>query len=621
MKMSISYPPLHQFWTIVGIMCIATTALAQTVTTQLAGQCTVDGIVAVNMNTLNCRGNDWVWNMRSTIDYSLDVKLGDTDAAMIQFYDAVRFRYVWGSFAETYVYNRPLVVAGAFRSVAGSSVNKHLLWMREGWLKFDLNNVMTKRNIRLGSKLDAESYVQLGLIPYQVGRGISLGAAYDSSSYLGFKSDFYIDQYAPAALINFNVVPDKYSFNVYGAILKNKQSTVGDTVEAVGGVNIQSMAIGGTCRQSYIIAWDHKLHHLFCNNIDIEPYVVYLGAPDQKVEFLRDTDITLLTIGIAVEAVYTRWSWGCEGAFNLGEALLKAWDRNALSIDKNDNGYLVSRYTKVYDQDPALKTAMLAQETTVNDQYVNGSAKSCKMNGQKIGPHLYNAYDRFRAAQTKFFDGYFFLADASYDVVPTVLQWAFGAGYASGDCNKKTDTNAMSHHQCMNQTFSGFIPLQSEYTGTRIHHIIALNQGLPRCNNLNSADTLETNLINDIQSATIQDLTNIAFVGTRIVYNPTVCKSYGLMLSGNCVGYWTPQPVYIDHTTHENRLARNFLGVELSTEFEWTMWQKIKCAGYAGLFLPGFFYRDNHGKVINDFKSSSGSDIGFIGNVALMYEF
>lgn len=600
---------------------IATNIQPNSFLTKLSGQYAVDGLVASNMNTLNARNHDFIWYMRSTIDYSIDVKWGDVDATIVHFYNAVRLRHLWGTATETHSFDTSLITSGIPHNIIGSSLNKHLMWVREGWLKFDLDPLMTKRHVKLCSKSDPSSYVQLGLIRYQVGRGISLGAAYDSSGFLGFKSDFSIDQYAPAMLLNFNVVPDLYSCSFYAATLKNKQSSFEDTLDELENQAVRNKSALSSRQLSYVLAWDHKLHHPFCNNIDIEPYVVHLSAPDQQIEFLNDTHISLTTVGVAAEALYARWSWGFEGALNFGELFLKEWDRNGLSSVRGDDGKLVTRYTMVYDQDPKAKNATLAQATAVNDGYVYSYSHSGNMNGKQIGPNLYNAYNRFRVAQKKSFDGYFLLADATYNIMPTVLECAVGAGYASGDFYQKNDTNSMSAHHCMNQKFSGFIPLQSEYAGKRIRHVVAFNQGLPRCDTRDSADVRETNLINDVQATTISDLTNIAFVGTRAIWRPVSLKCYGLELSGNIVGYWTPESVRIDNNLNKDRFARDFLGCEISTEFEWFVWKKLKFAGYAGVFLPGSFYRDNCGTMINELKLTSGTDVGFIGNVAVTYDF
>lgn len=621
-KTSMIYQLGYKIWIFVAFICIDSIVYAQGLTTKWGGEYTVEGVSAVNMNTLNERGgNDFIWYVRSTLDCSLDVMWGKDETAIIHFYDAVRFRYFWGNGADTYLFDGPVMIGGVSQNILGTSVNKHLLWMREGWLKFGLSDVVTDRNVKIGIRPNPDSYIQLGLIPFEVGRGISLGSAYDSSGFLGFRSDFSIDQYAPAGLINLSVVPDKYSIRAYGAILKNKQITVDDNFEIANTKDLQSFSTFGIGKQAYVFVFDHTLHNPGGYDIDIEPYLVYLWAPDQIIEFMHDTDISLLTLGVAVEGIYNRWNWGFECAGNLGELLLKAWDRNLLSCNKNDDGNVVVRYTKVYDQDPKLITAALAQATAFNDGFVGKSAKDCRMNGKQIGPNLYNAYDRFRARQCKKFDGYFAVADAMYDVIPNRLQWAVGAGYASGDFDARTDTNKMSDHHCMHQKFSGFIPLQSEYAGKRIRHVVVFNQGLPRCDNRDSDQVKETNLINDIQSVTIRDFTNIAFVGTRAIWRPRILKDHELELSGNLVGYWTPEPTRIESVVDKHRFARDFLGVELSSEFSWTIMKNLKCAGYAGVFFPGPFYRDHCGEVLRDLKTLSGSDVGFIADIVMTYDF
>lgn len=378
----------------------------------------------------------------------------------------------------------------------------------------------------------------------------------------------------------------------------------------------------GVGKQMYFVAWDHKVSNLFSEKISVEPYIVHCHAPDQSVEFPSDSSVFLTTMGVAVEGKSSRVSWGVEGALNFGDFNLKFWDRNRIQFVKDASGNILAQYTKIYDENQKESSAQLVYATTINQTYVAGSTLAADMNGQEIGPNLYNAYDRFRPAQKRNTDGYFFLGDFEYNVIPNYLTVALGTGYASGTNCFHQDTNAMSHHECMNQSIGGFIPLQSEYIGKRIRHVVMFNQGVPRCNEVKINTGSTTNLILDIEARTIQDMTNIAFIGTRVAWNPVICKDNKLALSGNCIAYWAPVVHgHYHEKTKKTCTPSNFLGTELSYEFTCVLWDKITCNGYGGILLPGGFYKDNHGHILTANEVPTGSDPGMVGGFTATYTF
>jgi len=576
-----------------------------------AGQYTQEGYFSKAIHTLNdAVPFDDIWYIRTTLDLSIDGMWGDGEISRIHFYDMVRFRLIWGNSPETRSFNSSLGLSNVFFTIPGGPFNKHVVWTKEAWLKFFLDDKCRK------------DYVQIGLIPYEVGRGISLGVAYDASGYLGFQSDFSIDQFAPGVVLHFTPIEEKYSTDFYIAVIKNRQNTFQENLEKIYISPTKDPIIRGVGKQMYILAWDHKVKNLFSDKVSIEPYIVHCHAPDQSVEFPSDSSVYLTTLGIGVEGKYPRWSWGFEGALNFGDMNLKFWDRNRVQYVKDGSGNILAQYTKIYDENQTESSAKLVYVTTTNKDYVAGSPLDTDMNGQAIGPNLYNAYDRFRPEQRRKIDGYFFLGDFDVDIVPDHLKIGWGTGYASGTNHFHQDANKMSRHQCMNQTIGGFIPLQSEYIGTRIRHVVMFNQGVPRCNEVKINQGSTTNLILDIEAHTIQDMTNIAFVGTRVAWTPLALQKNKVTVSGNCIAYWAP--VVTEHYIEKTKklcTPSNFLGTELSFESTCVFWDKIVCNGYGGVLFPGGFYKDNRGHIITDNELPTGSDPGMVGGFTAAYAF
>lgn len=569
---------------------------------------------SLNLNTLNNSvGADSVHYIRSTLDYFTQVDYGDKKNPKINFYSNFRFRYTWGSRTDTIGVDRLLELSNVDFNISGAGFNKHLLWMRESWFKFFLNSDLEKQ----------QHFIQIGLIPFEVGRGISLGAAYDTSGFLGFTPGFAIDQYAPSVLLSFNL-PSKNSIDFYYSLIESKQNSLQENLEEIRTSELyRASLIRGVGRQNYIVALRSKnyLQSPDIKNFVIEPYIIHQHAPDKKLEFQADTDTYLSTVGVDIEVEQEKLSWGIEGAYNLGEICIKPWDRNVITLVKQDDGKLKEQYSKVYDKDPLDADAALVDATAVNDALLQGSIHDSSMNGKEIAPGLFNAIDRFRPAQNVNLQGYFFVADVSYDYRPDYLKFGLGAGYFSGDIHPHRDMNHATSQECINQNFSGFIPLQSEYSGKRIRHFVMLNQGLP----VFRVKEPEK-IIKDINATPRFSLdlslaaTNIAFIGSRVAWNPEMAKKYEGLLATNIIAYWSPETP--DVVTAEHRYqADNFLGTEINMEFSAKIAQNLNLRGYAGVLLPGSYYKNLSGTIIKEYDVSMGCSVVYLCDAGLSYSF
>ncbi len=610
---------------------------AENLTVDIGGKVNNETFFANNMNFLNASiATDSTFFIRTTFDLWSMISQGDSEEPRLMFYDTLRFRFKWGSATDVKNDTSTFTISSTQFDVKGTATNKHLLWMRESWLK-----------VRLGTINEHNNYVQIGLIPYQVGRGISLGAAYDALGFLGFAPGSSIDQYAPAVLFSFNPVANRFVVDFYAALLENKQTSLSENEEI-----IRTGELGNACgkrgvgRQSFITAirsdvclWDKNN-----NRVDFEPYIVNQHAPDQDLEFANDDDSYLTTMGASIEGAAHKISWGFEAAWNFGELDVKAWDRNKTKVVRNTDGTLIEQYTKVYTTDP--KTTLKPTSATITSSaasIVAASPKDRSENGKLIGTiagtpaiNLYNAYDRFRPAQRRVASGYFFVADTTYDFLPKIFNASLGVGYASGFIDAQQDVNKLTPEQLLNEPFTAFIPLQSVYSGKRLRHLVLFNQGVPRFNvRLPNENLFNKNVTAILQPDAVNEMTNIAFIGTRFDWKIQALKRHGVNIAQNIIAYWSPETAHYPTATKTVTLSNtesvtvttateqshNFIGTEFSTEFSALFYEKWKLAGYFGVLFPGQHYKDMAGTIVKKYNQPTGCDIGYVGNAGIAYFF
>jgi hypothetical protein len=611
------------------------------VVVDMGGKFVVEDFFGKNMTTLNAKNEvDTVFFVRSTADYFLSIAYGDYNNPRIMFYDAIRFRYRWGAPTDAKNVDSIVQIASVKQGVRGTATNRHLLWMREGWLKLRIGDE--------GNELN--HYFQAGLIPYQVGRGISLGAAYEALGFLGFVPGSSIDQFAPSILLSINPIKNRLVIDAYLALTENNQLSVDNNIEIIRsneiGVGCTQRGVG---RQSFLssLRADVLIYEQDKKKVNIEPYFVWQHAPDQDLEFNNDVNTYIGTAGLAIEGIYKRFNWGIEGAANFGEIDIRPWDRNIIVLsDRNINPLLSNiyeEYTKIYLNGNNLKDKNVIQAPASGQirKIVDSSPKDASENGKQIGEvfvfdqdqvafvtvPIFNATNRFRPEQRKTLQGYFLVADASYDIIPSDLVMSFGVGYASGEVDQQKDTNKLTSEQLLNQKFTGFIPLQSVYSGKRLRHLVLFNQGIARFAVRNPlADLGLSNVTGAIISDTVNEMTNIAFAGARIDWKIPQLKKYKFNFSQNVIPYFIPNPSSFLVSRPEDALillteSSNYLGTEVTAEWSALFYDKLKFSGYFGVLIPGQHYKDMCGIPIGKGKLASGSDVAYVGNVQLSFLF
>jgi len=108
-----------------------------------------------------------------------------------------RSRILWGSYHEGFLLRDSNIFwLKTIKNKHDHEISKNLIWLREGWLALDLSKFMG---------MTRSVCMQVGSLPYEIGRGISYGQAYlEGTGFLGFDASNVIDEFAPAFLLTGN---------------------------------------------------------------------------------------------------------------------------------------------------------------------------------------------------------------------------------------------------------------------------------------------------------------------------------------------------------------------------------------------------------------------------------
>jgi hypothetical protein len=558
---------------------------------------------------------DTAFRFRTTADGILVAGYGDNKKnPLVDAKIAVRFRYDVGTAALIQTAPSSVSIAGAPVALPSSSIQKSTLWLRELFMKISLD----------ANPSESLHYVKFGSFPYELGRGIALGSAYNSGGFLGLDPRFSIDQFAPGALLHTDLIADSLSADLYFSMLSNPNSSFKDNVEVIRTneiTEIPSNNFRGLNKEAWIVAtvlhW--KALSLKDLKLNVDPYAYMYISPDQKLEFTADSDSQLYAIGTALEFKTGKFEWGVDTAFQGGSTKVKAWDRNYTTL-VNSDGSVSVQYTKVYVADPTtLPTPALALATTANQATVKASDLEFSQNGQEIGTSgLWNAIDRFRPAQKIFYHGYFFVTDMSVELIEKQLKFCADTGFVSGHLDDYNDINSLTTAQMQHQNFDGFIPVQSVYSGKRIQHLVMLNTGVPRFTvqnpNVPLAQQHVPSRITGV--ATLTDkFTNLAYAGIGLECTPTKFADQKAMIKPVALYYWMVEaPTLLDGSP-----ASHALGTALSIEFMATIKECLDMGGYVGWMVPGKQYQQFAGTKLK--LGTLGSDVAYVLNFTMTYKF
>ena len=546
----------------------------------------------------NNEGNK-IWFQRHTLDLQLDIDYGcqtyGYNVLAMRF--NVRNKGIWGnpeSIASTTEAETKIVDSVGRRHK--HAIPRHIFWMREAWLSFDIAQVM-------GLSFLNNHTFKVGLFPFQLGRGIALGDAYAvGPEQLGFYSDSFVDQYAPGALFHGEILANRLGYDLYVAILQNRSSSLSETGAAILGQQYGRLETPqrGSGIINFLIATRFNWH-VFVSDIygklRVEPYVLYNRDPEQRIEFRGDSSSQLGTIGLAMEYEHPRFQIGFDYALNLGQQRAKGWDRNQI-VEQNRGGQVVLVNSHVVDQNNE-KIPFISNSKAQG--IINCSFQDESENGENIGTvdsgvgyltgpiTLKNVANRFRNPYTNKYEGWMFVIDAGYWIYKKDLMLATTAFIATGDRNPNEET--------LDMVYSGFVPLQEAYSGKLVKSAYFLG-GAGKITRPLSQPV--SNQAPSRFAQTVNGFTNLVGTGLGLQWKPSGWKKT-FAFNPNALAYWQENPTkkFDARTSSElDSLANTFLGVELNLFMSCMVLKDLKLFFVGSVFFPGAHYRDILGKPL-----------------------
>lgn len=557
---------------------------------------------------------DVIFYFRHTNDYFLDLVYGKETFGypVAEFKTSVRNRAIWGSPVVALTLPSEAPFLNADMRDHHHALPRLFFWMREVWLQVGLCEF-------LGLGFENKHYLTVGAFPFELGRGISLGAAYAiGPGPLGFYSDGMIDQFAFGLKLSGDIVSDVLKYDLYGALLQSRSNSLEQTARPVlkNQIGSRDNPARGFGKDNYLVA-ARLLWTAFDNDngtATVEPYIMYNNDPEQKVEFIADANSKLMTAGLAAEYLNGAFECGFDTAVNRGRQYVRPWDRNQVVVE-NFNGQAVLVNSQVLvdsanefngikapdvpksDGQKAINKSSENGTRDQNGKIIEGSQNLSSL-GYVTGPlSLRNSNKRFRTNElgtgySNSYQGWMFVGDASY--------WLFGAkevqvavtgGYASGD----QDPNFV----VQDGNFKGFIGLQEVYAGKRVKSVFLLGT----VGKVKRPGTQPENpLANKDFASSTSGFTNLAFFGSGLTWKPASCAATRFVCNPNVFAYWEPSPGNkFDAKTGKdlNEQASKFLGIEVNTFLSYYPFASLKCFAIGSVFLPGKHFKDIKGKPLN----------------------
>lgn len=593
---------------------------------KISGKFQTEANMLINGSALNSEkvgsfdgSNDVVSKVRTTFDGKLGIDfVNDLTIGL-----GLRARFDAGGNTLVKTAKQTIKIAGVATDFSALNIDKHLFWMREAFVSVPFGAASTP------------AYVKFGMFPYELGRGISLGSAYKSNGFVGFDPAYSIDQYAPGLLLHVDLpfLNNLMGFDAYLSLLENKSDSFKSNTEKIYANELlqggDSQTVRGPSSQSWLTAAALHIKPIDKEDtkISIDPYVMYRLSPNQSLEFPSDSESSLATIGTSMDFEVGNFTWGMETAFNKGHQDIRAWDRNYTVLGTDATGSVVAQYTYVASvqdatvdgENPFNKNLVTANST--NAVIVNAT-KNVSQNGVQLtteDPVMWNAFDRFRPAQTKQYGGWFFITDATYKTPCKQFKFATEAGFVSGDLDALEDVSTKSNDYLMSQTYNGFVPVHSVYSGRHLSHMVMLDVGIPRFAKFDYGQNDDTANTSDAMGGETfsTTMTNVAFVGFGVDYAPNFFKENKVTFKPSVIQYWSP----VSPNTASGKMASSNLGVAVGLGAVAKIREYIDLEGYFGVFVPGQQYTDMKGTRTDGGKCVSGDSNAYYARLAVACKF
>lgn len=560
---------------------------------------------------------DQSFYIRTVWDMTFDANLGSFSKTKM----ALRTRETWGN--EDSIFGTSVNTFKVGDAVTGAhshSIGRMTPWVREGWFDFSVNEAFGMQN-------HAQHRVKIGAFPFSLGRGIALGSAYSAiPGFLGFCASNIIDQFPFGYLMSGDIVKKKLTYNFCVEILENFADKFGRVNQIVYDNEFGGRGFAGGERGfgkiNFLIATDLRWNLLDGSNwsgkLEVEPYLMYNYAPEQKVEFTADAASELCTLGFCVDYSGGMFEFGVDIAKNLGSQNVRGWDRNGVELFVDTDGVAKNKYTYVRTGSSSGPQAI---QTAGAKQVVNAHRieKGTELNGQLIGTDTlsvsyYNDINRYRGQYKNSYQGLMVTSDWAISLREDKnLKLVGTVAWATGDENPNVDLEDPNDSE-QDGTYQGFIPLQSIYAGKRVRSLFVIGSNpIPRPGSVPpsyTGQTVQTTRQTGFASP-IGGFTNLAFVGGGVDWTTSVMSKVW-RIEASVLSYWQDKATKkfdIVNQVSSSEYASKHLGVEVNSMARVTLLDELSGYLQIGVFVPGQHYEDIKGTPLNRVQKAALNDI------------
>ncbi|MFH1831245.1 MAG: hypothetical protein ABH827_00435 [bacterium] len=597
-----------------------------------------------NNQMLNSKLPDELEFFKNVFDFTFDFAYGEKkfEHKAVEAFVDLRHKGYWGLGSE--YASSEATSPGNVRisdSLLGNHAhknNKPLIWIKEGWLQVSASAVA---GVHARNELH---FLKLGWFPFEMGRGIALGSFYGMARELIGTYNWDEDKAAPGILLTGEITKDKLAYDVYYSKFEERNKSLSYTLNT-----LKEQLIGRKTTPSRGVAKDNDLFATRLKwtalntdqygKLNLEPYVFYNEASDQRIEILADSKTELGSVGLSAEHKYKNFEIGGDIAANFGDQYIHGIDRNVIKVERDKDGYLAEFFSHIYARSDAAKSSVLVTDDSkkvAKKQATEGQTLVAGTSFRGTDPLATDAVfaskiDRFKNSYKNKLRGWMGVIDTAYTFEDWGLTLALTYGYASGDKNPYVTAE--------NKTYKGFIGVNESYSGKRVKSIFYDD----RIMQVPSA--LE---VNDRKAVQEMAFTNLHLTGLGATWKPAFAKAKKLSINPNMLLYWkdyaSKKFAYeLDNPRKGKVLDENaskFIGTELNLMVKSELLQDLNAYGNFGAFIPGAFYKDIKGvptdtrdffvTVIEQGAETDGekpedyrlgNDVAYFVNVGLSYSF
>lgn len=441
-----------------------------------------------------------------------------------------------------------------------------LIFVEQAWFKLNFDTFIDYFK-------DHPTFLKVGYFPYIAGRGVALGFHEDLAvDYLGWAGEggFTRFPFMPAGILFRTQINEHLTWDVYFNLWKETNASLSDVLQPYRQERLYGKSPergSGKDRTTWVTKLDFSKHYEDFGQLLVEPYFLYVDAPEQGIEFKADASSKLFTCGVMADWSYNNFKVNVEFAGQFGHQHMHAIDRNIIQLNRSaSTGAIFESFSHVNlldatpntENNPASQTnAPVGEDKTVpppatardfftpgiDDFFLVDAAnnRDLSQQGQLIKlanenpskestfPTVTNLVNsevfgnkRFRNPYTLHYQSFMLLADITYEFTNHPFKLAGALGHISGDNYPYNDETS--------RNYNGFIPLRSRYRGLAIQNFFMFDrQVTPRPLNIANRTLYAFN--------DLKDLSNLQFIGIGGTWYP-YCDRSKLQVTLDIMWLW-----------------------------------------------------------------------------------